>query len=61
MKKLEKPKMSVREILTDISNITRDKNKKSQICDSIDLIKEYSDKYDDKRIIIYIPLFHTIK
>lgn len=47
MKKLEKPKMSVREILTDISNITRDKNKKSQICDSIDLIKEYSDKYDD--------------
>ena len=47
MKKLEKPKMSVREILTDISNITRDKNKKSQICDSIDLIKEYSDKYDE--------------
>ena len=50
MKKLDKPMMSVKEIMKDISETVLDTEKKNNIIDAIDHIEECAIEYDDLAI-----------
>lgn len=47
MKKIEKPKISVREMMTNISETVRDITKKNNIINAIDRIEQCTDDYDN--------------